>query len=96
MRRAAKIDDSQTAIVQALRKAGYQVAITSMAGNGFPDLVASCAGFNALLECKDGDKPPSARKLTSKQQDFHRDWPGPIAVVETPEQALAFMARRGA
>lgn len=36
----------------------------------------------------DGDKPPSARKLTPDQEKFHRDCPGPIHVVTCLDEAL--------
>lgn len=41
MRRKGKVDGNQTKVVEALRKAGLSVAITSSLGNGFPDLVVS-------------------------------------------------------
>lgn len=63
MRRAAKIDSNQNEIVKALRKLGAFVLITSQLKNAFDILVA----YNSKLyvvEIKDGNKPPSARKLT--------------------------------
>lgn len=40
-RRAAKTDANQTKVVEHLRRAGLSVAVTSMVGNGFPDLVVA-------------------------------------------------------
>lgn len=93
MRRAARIDGSQTAIVEALRAAGCSVAITSALGGGFPDLVVGRddGWINArvfLLEVKDPSQPPSKRKLTKAEQKFKDNWCGHYAVVETPEEAL--------
>ena len=45
--------------------------------------------FNYLLEVKDGNKPPSARKLTKNEQKFHDTWRGQIAIVENVAEALA-------
>lgn len=91
MRRAARIDANQPTIVAALRRAGVRVRITSQFGDGFPDLVACYRGRLMMLEVKDGAKPPSERRLTPAEAEFHRDWPEHTAVVETPEQALAAM-----
>lgn len=88
MRRAAKIDANQPEIVQAFRRAGCSVAITSAVGDGFPDLVVGINGLNVLVEIKDGAKPPSARRLTPDQVDFHGNWRGQVIVVETVDQAI--------
>ncbi len=79
-RRAAKIDNNQTEIVNYLRACGFSVAITSSAGDGFPDLVAGKHGVNYLVEVK-GAKG----KLTSKQVPFHDNWRGQIMVVRCVE-----------
>jgi hypothetical protein len=89
VRRAAKIDANQPEIVNALRKVGVTVCITSHVGGGFPDLAASYRGKLIFLEVKDGAKPPSRRKLTPAEADFHREWSEHVAIVETVEQALA-------
>lgn len=94
MRRAAKIDANQNEIVEALRDAGYSVCVTSVVGQGFPDLIVGKGGIprtNVLMELKDGSLPPSKRKLTPQQVEFHRNWQGPICVVETVEDALLMM-----
>jgi Holliday junction resolvase len=88
MRRAARIDANQTAIVAALRKIGCSVAITSSVGNGFPDLCVSFGGITLLMEVKDGDKPKSAQKLTEDQIKFHIGWRGRIELVTSVDEAL--------
>ena len=88
MRRAARVDENQSDIVKALRKAGYSVAITSGLGEGFPDLLVGARGKNYLLEIKDGSKPPSAQKLTADQVKWHRIWSGHVAVIDSVESAL--------
>lgn len=89
MRRAAKIDDNQTAIVRALRSAGATVCSLAAAGNGIPDLLVGHAGRTALMEVKDGQKPPSARRLTPDQEQWRREWTGgTLALVNDVESAL--------
>jgi len=88
MRYANRIDANQNAIVDALRKAGASVRIISQ-GDGIPDLLVGYDGFTVLMEVKDGDKPPSARKLTDAEQKFFNEWRGGMLfVVNSVEQAL--------
>ena len=86
--KARKVDANQSDIVKGLRAIGCSVAITSGAGDGFPDLVVGYYGKNFLIEIKDGAKPPSKRKLTPEQEQFHIDWRGQIAVVKTLDEAI--------
>ena len=87
-RRAAKVDDNQNALVSIWRSMGISVAITSASHDGFPDVVLGYGGITVLVEIKDGNKPPSKRKLTPDQVKFHNEFKGAITVVETQEQAL--------
>ena len=41
-----------------------------------------------MIEVKDGDKPPSARKLTPDQVTWHEAWRGQVCVVKSVEEAL--------
>lgn len=89
MRRAAKIDANHHEIVDALRKVGASVHSLAAVGCGVPDLLVGYHGLTHLLEVKDGSKPPSARKLTKDQQDWHRDWRGAdVYVVTSVDDAL--------
>lgn len=88
MRRAAKVDANQADIVAALRKIGASVQPLHAVGQGCPDLLVGWRGMNTVLELKDGNKPPSARKLTKDQEEWHANWRGQVAVVETVEQAI--------
>jgi len=88
MRRAARVDANQAAIVEALRAAGYSVQSLAAVGEGVPDLLVGACGVNVLLEVKDGSKPPSERKLTPDQERWHTAWRGRVSVVKTPEEAL--------
>jgi hypothetical protein len=87
--RARKIDANQNEVVAALRRIpGCSVAITSMVGQGFPDLVVGYKGRNYLIELKDGSKPPSARKLTPDEERFHQKWTGDVWVCKDINEVL--------
>lgn len=87
MRRAAKVDTNQPAIVQALREVGATVEPTHMLGRGFPDIVVGFRGVNYLIEIKDGEKSPSKRRLTSDEKEWHLAWNGTVDIVESVEDA---------
>jgi hypothetical protein len=84
-----RTDGNQTKIVNQLRQLGFSVAITSMVGNGFPDLVVSNAAYDKptgkywktiLVELKDPNQSPSARKLSPDEKKFHEHWKGYIVI----------------
>lgn len=81
MRRAGKRDSNHAEIVKALRDLGCSVLDLGAVGHGCPDILVGVAGVNYLLEIKDGRKPPSERKLTPDQVDWHRVWKGQALVV---------------
>ena len=90
MRRAAKIDANQPAIVRALQCMGFTVQHLHSVGAGCPDLLCGWRGRNYLIEVKDGDKPPSARKLTEDQVKWHEKWLGQVVVINSPIEAAAW------
>lgn len=93
MRYANKIDANQNAIVKALRGAGAFVRIISQ-GDGIPDLLVAYKGYTILMEVKDGDKVPSARKLTEAEQKFFDEWTGGmLVIVNSVEEALETLKR---
>tara|TARA_R110000782_G_scaffold218427_1_gene305814 strand:- start:30435 stop:30761 length:327 start_codon:yes stop_codon:yes gene_type:complete len=85
---AAKVDANQSEIVAGLRAFGCTVAAAHAVGRGFPDLVVGYRGETFLIEVKDGNKPPSARKLTTAQVEWHAAWRGHVAVVCNLSEAL--------
>lgn len=87
-RRAARQDANHAPIVAALRAKGASVLDLSAVGRGCPDLLVGWRGHNWLIECKDGAKAPSRRKLTEAQEDFRATWRGHWARVESAEQAI--------
>ncbi len=81
MRYAARVDENQAAIVQALRSAGAYVWII-----GLPvDLLVGFKDRTLLMEVKTTSK----KRLTGLQADFFESWTGgTLCRVESPEQAL--------
>lgn len=93
MRYANRIDANQNAIVDALRKAGAYVRIISQ-GDGIPDLLVAYKGYTILMEVKDGNKPPSARKLTEAEQKFFDEWTGGmLVIVNSVEESIATLEK---
>lgn len=89
MRRAARTDNNQDAIVSALRAAGASVQSLAAVGKGCPDLIAGFGGRNWLLECKrQRDDRKKAPDLTADQVEWQGAWRGAVTVVLTPEDAL--------
>lgn len=85
------MDVNQKDVVAALRFFGCSVAVTSVMGEGFPDLLVGHMGETYLVEVKDGEKGAAA-KLTPAQVDWISHWKGrPVFVAHTVHQALAFV-----
>jgi Holliday junction resolvase len=88
---ARRIDANQNEIVDALRKAGATVRVVTQ-GDGIPDLLVGYNGFSILMEVKDGNKPPSGRKLTEAEEKFFKEWTGGmLVIVNSVEEALAVL-----
>jgi len=81
MRRAARVDENQKAIVQALRDAGAYVWIV-----GLPvDLLVGYKGHTFLMEVKTDSK----KRFTGLQADFFQNWKGgTLCRVDSPQAAL--------
>jgi hypothetical protein len=63
-------------------------------GNGLPDLLVGFRGMTILMEVKDGQKVPSARKLTPAEQKFFDEWRGGIvAIVNSVDEAIDLLKR---
>lgn len=95
--RAKRRDESEPAIVEALRAVGAYVALLD--GGGLPDLLVGFQGRTILLEVKTPQKNGRARsrnheggrgELKPRQASFLDAWcGGTVAVVHTPAEALA-------
>jgi Holliday junction resolvase len=83
MRRAAKVDASQSDIVDGLRAMGYSVTSLAKVGNGCPDIVVGAHGHNVLIEIK-----VPGEKLTVPQKKWHTEWKGRAQVVYSFAEAL--------
>lgn len=93
MRRAARVDDNQSQIVDALRAIGATVRVVTQ-GGGLPDLLVGFRGHTILMEVKDGKKPPSHRALTPAEQKFFDEWRGGlVVVVNSIDEAIATLKR---
>lgn len=86
MRRAARIDANQQAIIDRLKACSVSVEII-----GKPvDLLVCCRGVTSLMECK-SRRPTSeggSHGLTKDQVEFIARWPGRVHVVESPDDAV--------
>lgn len=88
MRQAAKIDANHREIVYALRKAGASVQSLASVGKGCPDLLVGKDGQNILMEVKDGNLPPSRKRLTDDEKRWNEEWRGFVYLVESIQDAL--------
>ena len=88
MRTVARVDANQPDIVRALRQIGATVQHLYVIGDGCPDLLVGFRGVNYVLEVKDGDKPPSGRKLTPDELRWHDEWRGEVCIVKNEYEAI--------
>jgi Holliday junction resolvase len=95
MRVRGRIDDNQKEVVSQLRKLGVSVAITSMLGKGFPDLVLGHQNKNYLIELKDGSKTKSRKTLTEDEEKFFNDWRGSVCKCENIDEILKYIEYGG-
>ncbi len=87
--RFAKIDATQKAIRDFLRKAGMKIRSLSGVGDGIPDLLASYRGVNHLIEIKNGE---IGWKLTPAQKEFHATWQAPIVILDSVDAAIQWIS----
>lgn len=52
------------------------------------DLICGYKTQAIAVEVKDGEKPPSARKLTLNENNAHNAWRGPKAIVTSNDEAV--------
>lgn len=84
MRRAARTDDNQRELVEALKKIGAKCYFI-----GKPvDLLVGFRGKNLLLEVKRPDKRGWDSAITKEQKDFIETWPGEVSVCYSIEEAI--------
>lgn len=98
MRYAARVDDNHADIVKSLQRIGVYVVDCSHVGEGFPDLMCFYRARVTLIEIKDGEKPPSRRKLTPAQTIFHAEVMAKgckVHVVESVDDAIRLLTSIG-
>jgi hypothetical protein len=81
VRRAAKTDSNQAAIVKALKSIGVSVVYIKKP----VDLLICHKGETALMEVKN---PDGKDQLTRDQIEFLARWPGKVHVVRTVDEAI--------
>lgn len=93
MRRAAKVDDNHVEIRDAAKKMGAGWLDVHQLKNCC-DAFMAYKGVTVAIEIKDGNKPPSRRKLTEGERKFSEGWVatgGKFAVIESIEQLRVLM-----
>lgn len=89
MKKYGRTDANQQEIVALLREIpGITVVSLADIGGGVPDILLGYKGRNYIVELKDGNKPPSKRRLTEAQKKFHAEWRGQIDVAKTFDEIL--------
>jgi hypothetical protein len=84
-------DANHSLVAQALRSAGW-FWLDTHAVPGFFDGIAFKHGRVAFVEIKDGEKKPSAQKLTPAQVELHADVKAhgaEVVILTSVEQAVA-------
>lgn len=90
MRMAAKVDRNHSEIVSALRKFGCSVLPIHQLKN-CGDVIVAKNLKTCIVEIKDGNKPPSAKKLTVGEERFRDGWQGLYFVVENLADVIALV-----
>ena len=78
--------------MEEFRQLGCSVECLHWYADGFPDILVGVAGFNVLVEIKNGAKPPSARKLTRFENFWHLAWQGQVVIVKDVEEVRALVS----
>ena len=86
MRYAARKDENQDEITDALRKSGLRVQIIRE-----PCDLAVCADnrLHVYVEVKNPQQKRRTQRLTEREMAFYTGWPGDYIVVRTTDEALA-------
>lgn len=84
MRTAAKKDGNHHDVVSEFIAFGFSVLDISQLKNCC-DLFVAKNGVTIAVEIKDGELPPSKRRLTPGENKFRSEWKGDYAIVESLE-----------
>ncbi len=80
-------DANHNLIANLFRSLGWTVHDVHQIPN-FADIIISRNRYTALVEIKDGSKPPSERRLTPGEHEFATNWSGDYLVVECEEDVF--------
>jgi len=80
MRTAARKDTNHEQIVKLFKKLGWSVLDIAQLKNCC-DIFVSKKQITIAIEIKDGEKPPSQRKLTDGELKFKNEWKGFYQIV---------------
>lgn len=86
--RYGRKDANHNAIAEAFERLGCSFVDLSGTPCGF-DGAVGYGGMTILVEIKDGDKPPSARKLTTNEKKVHDRWTGGKRLVTNMDDVAA-------
>lgn len=85
--RARRVDANHAEIKRAFEALGCSFLDVSQTPCGF-DGVAGLGGLCICVEIKDGNKPPSDRKLTDNEAKVHAAWKGGMRIVENLDHVV--------
>lgn len=88
MRRAARRDENHGSIKDVFESLDCSVLDVAGIPVGF-DLIIGYKTQAIAVEVKDGEKSPSAQKLTPNEFSAHLNWRGPKAIVTSNDEAVA-------
>ena len=84
-------DANHKEIIAYFRSHGALVDdVSDLMGLGY-DIVVGWGEVIVLVEIKDGDKPPSARRLTESEEAAQARWGQKFAVIESTDQARVLL-----
>lgn len=86
---ARRTDSNQRDIVNGLRVFGAAVLDLHIVGRGCPDLLVYYGGHYFLFEIKS-----EHGTFTPAENQFQRDWPGPVYTVRSIEDAIQTIMER--
>lgn len=91
MPRNGRRDSNQAPLVKSLRALPGVTVEPRLAdcGGGVPDIIVGYQGVSYLIEIKDGEKPPSGRRLTDHEEEWHGAWTGQVAICCNLDEILA-------
>ena len=87
---AKRIDNNHVEIVKGLRAVGAEAQSLAGVGKGCADVLVAFRGRWYVAEIKDGSKPPSKRKLTNDEIDWHKKFSphAPVHIWTSLDDAL--------